>query len=444
MTGDLLECDVVVIGGGPSGIGAALGAARLGARTILLERHSIPGGMGTAALVNNFLPAHMDGRRLIIGGVFAQLRQRLINRRSIYYSADHAKPVMESYDPEAFVEVVMEMCREERVHLLLSREYQAIDFLEAEGAFVSSQGIRIKASVVVDATGDATVAYRAGVPCQFGRSTDGAVMPLTYCFRLKGIDLEVLQREMPECVKVDGNTGERYCDIGWHPEINKFIQKARSNGELSIPIDRIPAMAGIPKYPGEATVNFGRVECKDPTNPHYLAEAEEKGRHQIEEALTFFRMYLPGFSKVSLLEVARQIGVRQSRQIEGLYTLTGTDCKECRQFDDVVAQCCYALDFHEPGTDRFTLITFAEGTHFDIPWRCLIPREGPENLIVAGRCISATWEAMSSFRVAPSVMAIGEAAGVTAALAAQQGCPVRSVNWKSVQQALKDNGAILT
>lgn len=411
-------------------------------RTVLVERHPIPGGMGTAALVNNFLSAHLDGKRLIIGGIFAELRQRLIERNAIYPSTDNATPMMEPYDPGVFVEEIHSLCREAGVELRLGFQSQAIDFAP-HAVEIASSADRFTAGAVVDATGDAVVARQAGVPCQFGRASDGVVMPLTYCFRIGGIDLESLGEWKPEFVSTHQATGERYCSLGWHDEVTFKLQLARSLGELSIPSDRIPALIGIPGHPGQATVNFGRVECADPTDPRCLAVAEREGLNQVDEAIAFFRRHLPGFAHIELLEVARQIGVRQSWQIEGLYTLTGRDCVECRQFEDVIAQCCYALDYHEPGTDRFSLRLFDKGTHYDIPWRCLIPRTGPPQLVVAGRSISATWEAMSSFRVSPSVMAIGEAAGITAALAAQENTAARDVDWKQVQQQLLRNGGIL-
>ena len=114
-----------------------------------------------------------------------------------------------------------------------------------------------------------------------------------------------------------------------------------------------------------------------------------------------------------------------------------------RQFDDVIAQCCYPIDIHEPGKDTTIMKRLPRGTHYDIPWRCLIPRSGPNNLIVAGRSISATSDAMSSFRVSPSVMAIGEAAGVTAARAVECHCAIRDVNPADAQRRLNATGAIL-
>ncbi len=444
--------DVAVVGGGPAGIGAAVAAARTGARTLLAERHDVLGGMCTAALVNNFCPAHLDHTRLIIGGVFAELRRRLIDRRSIYASPN-GEYRMEPYDPDVFAEQSASLCLDAGVTVMAECPVSSVVF---RGDGLASLAVRdrtvCEAGVVVDATGDATVAAQAGVPCTFGRQRDGAVMPLTYCYMIGEIDLDRLANALPGAVRRDGATGDRYCVISNHPKTNEWVAKARGTGELSIPRDHIAGIQSIPGRPTYATVNFGRVFCPDPTDPEELARAEARGRRQIDEGIRFFRKYLPGFERVELQETARQIGVRESRQIRGLYTLTEEDATGCRQFDDVVAQCCYSIDIHEPDSDRSTLRPFAPGTHFDIPWRCLVPAQGPPNLIVGGRCISATQGAMSSFRVSPSAMATGEAAGVTAALAAiQEPSPagssrparVRDVDPARVQERLLATGAIL-
>jgi glycine/D-amino acid oxidase-like deaminating enzyme len=437
------EFDVLVAGAGPAGFGAAVAAARAGSATALIERHVIPGGMGTAALVNNFCPAHLDGTRLIIGGIFGELRRRLITRRALYSAADDASSIGEYYAPEIFAEEMNAMLREAGVRCFYGLRVEGGEFSSDVSELRFSDGQRLTTRTVVDATGDATVAALAGTPFRFGRATDGAVMPLTFCFSMGPVDLAELKRDFPDCVRHDQRLGEEYCCLIGCPELDQSVRTARQRKEISIPLDRIPGAVSIPGRPEIVTVNFGRVECKDPTDPLQLASASKTGLRQIEEAVKFLRRTVPGFGGAALLETARQIGVRQSRQIDGLYELTAEDCLSCRQFDDVIAQCSYSLDIHEPGSDAITLIRFAPGTHYDIPWRCLIPKSGPENLVVAGRSISASTEAMSSFRVSPSCMAIGEAAGVTAALACKDEVPVRAVDWRRVQSSLATSGAIL-
>jgi glycine/D-amino acid oxidase-like deaminating enzyme len=433
--------EVVVVGGGPAGLAAAIAAGRMGVKVALVERHDVLGGMGTAALVNNFCPAHLDGQRLIIGGIFAELRERLIQRKAIF-AAPNFEYRMEPYHPSVFAEESEQMARAAGVAIYFGQSIRKMHFESNErSTLVLTDGTQLLGRTVVDATGDALVAAAAGVPCRFGRLSDGAVMPLTFCYKLGPIDLDTVQKDMPHTISYDERVGQLSLTIsGAHQK----VAAAQANGELSIPRDHVASIMNIPGEPENATVNFGRVFIKDPTDPLQLAEAEKQGREQITEGVRFFRKYLPGFEHAEVLETARQIGVRESRQIIGLYTLTGEDVLSCRQFDDVIAQCCYAVDIHDPDSSGTHMTELERGTHFDIPLRCLIPASGPENLIVAGRSVSATQEAMSSFRVSPSVMAIGEAAGVAAALAAQTDCSMRQLDPAIVQARLHATGAILT
>lgn len=433
------QFEVVIAGGGPAGISAAIAAARMGKRTALIERHPFLGGMGTAALVSNFCNAHHDGERFIIGGIFAELRNRLIEKDAVIVTGG-----LEPYEPQAFRDEVAAMCREAGVELFLDAVIDCVDFENEHAARVQLQnGLLLTAQTVVDASGDAAIAAGAGVPFTFGREEDGAVMPLTYCYVLGPIDVDTVQREMPECIMHDQRTNQLYLYLGGQPRLKEAVRQARESGELTIPRDRIAVAFSLPGRVNYIAVNFGRVFIQDPTDPKQLAQAETEGKQQVEEGARFFQKYVPGFAKAQVMELARQIGVRESRQIVGLYTLTAEDVLSYRQFDDVIAQCCYSVDIHQPNSTQTLMKSIPRGKHYDIPWRCLVPRQGPPNLIVAGRSISATQEAMSSFRVTPSVMAIGEAAGVTAALACRNECAIADVAIAQVQQRLRATNGIL-
>lgn len=432
------EVDVVVLGGGPSGVCAALAAARMGARTALLERHSVLGGMGTAALVNNFCPAFHDGYRFIIGGLFAEIRQALIDRKALY-----ANLQTEPYDPDVFATLLMQLALDSGIEVHVEARVAGTDCVSPHQVDVDVVGqAGYTARLVVDASGDAGFASAAGIPLLMAEN-GRKVMPLTYCYIMGPVDIERVRQHMPDCVYHDAGTGEDYVYVGGNPRVNQWVRDARAKGTLSIPRDHVSVAMSIPGQPTMLSVNFGRVPVNDPTDPDQLRMAGEIGRRQVQEGIEFFRAYLPGFENVALVQLARQIGVRESRRLVGRYVLTGEDLIQQRQFEDVIAQCCYPIDIHDPESDRTRMIDFPKGAHYDIPWRSLIPASGPGNWLLAGRCISATQEAMSSFRVSPSMMAIGEAAGITAALAVQQDAAVGDVSAKAVQERLREVGAIL-
>lgn len=435
--------DVVIVGGGPAGFGAAVGAARNGASVALLERHPILGGMGTAALVNNFCPAHLDGSRLIIGGAFGEIRDRLIEEKSIFSAPDNASYMMEAFNPEAYADLMVKICEEAGVQLFTGTSIESIEQLDGSILFKTTSG-EIFADYLVDATGDGFAAAALGLQFTFGRASDNAVMPLTYCFEIGPIDYEKAGEAFDYDIPTHPVTGEKYYNFCCQGDIQARIEEAKAKGDLTIPRSGIACCMNYPGKVDHATVNFTRVMIKDPTDPVELAAAQEEGAQQVDEAVAFFQKYFPGFEGIELKRKALQIGVRESRQIKGLHTLTGTEARDCTQFEDVIAQCCYAIDIHEHGKETSTLIEFERGTHFDIPWRSLIPTTGPGNITIAGRCISADTEAMSAFRVAPSAMAIGEAAGTTAALASKKKIPVAELGHEPVQEALLANGAILS
>ncbi|MDQ8194788.1 FAD-dependent oxidoreductase [Coraliomargarita sp. SDUM461004] len=431
--------DIVVVGGGPAGITASIAAARMGRSTALLERGEILGGMGTLALVNNFCKAHHDGSQFIIGGIFAEIRNALIQRGALFLTDG-----LEPYNHHVFLDVVKELCEEAGVAVFTGAHVKKSTFIEGESTLLElEQGELIEADAVVDASGDAVIAAAAGVPFLARRSDSRRLMPLTYCYVVGPVNLDQVRRELPEVVLQDRLNGGDYLYLGGQTQLREWVRAARECGDLTIPRERIAVAYSIPKTPENIAVNFGRVVVEDPTNPEQMKQAELMGKQQVDEGVNFFRKYIPGFENVELLELARQIGVRESRQIDGLYCLNQEDVLGCRQFEDGIAQCCYAIDIHEADSDKTTMISIPKGKHYDIPLRSLIPASGPSNLIVAGRSISATQEAMSSFRVSPSAMAIGEAAGVTAAIAVEEHLAICDVSSMHVRERLVATGGIL-
>jgi len=149
--------------------------------------------------------------------------------------------------------------------------------------------------------------------------------------------------------------------LGWQPELKELVRKAREVGDLTIPRDRIAVAYSVPGMPEILSVNFGRVVVRNPSDPEEMADAEAKGLDQVREGEAFFRKYVPGCENGTVVETARQIGVRETGEIQGCNSLNREDVLGCRQFDDVIEQCCYSIDIHEPGSDKTTMIPLPEG-----------------------------------------------------------------------------------
>jgi len=441
----LRDADLVVCGGGPAGIAAALGAARNGAKTLLLEQYGFLGGTATMGGVSSFAYGFHDKRRFLIGGVFAEIRDELHRRKALIKTARYG---WEPFHPEVYKSLLLELLAGAGVDILLhtwiSDAVMARDALEA--VIVESKAGRqaVTGRFFVDATGDADVAFRAGLPCTVGRSeSDHAVQAMTLMYYLCGVDIhktgEFLAREGRRGYWKDEN-GEPYLNAtGFQAE----IVKARAAGDLTIQRDHVASLFTVPWLEGVVGVNFGRIMGITPLDPASQTAAATEGRRQIENGIAFLRKYVPGFEKATLLSAAPQVGVRETRRITGDYELTDKDLLACTQFEDVVAQACYMIDVHQPDSDKTILTKLEPGTHYDIPYRCLLP-QGVRNLYAAGRCISASHLALSSTRVQAICMALGQAAGTAAALVLRDGkADIRGISVHRIQEQLRADGAIL-
>jgi hypothetical protein len=283
--------------------------------------------------------------------------------------------------------------------------------------------------VVVDCSADADVAYRAGAPTQKGREADGKMQPMTMFFVIEDVEDEVVEayvRDHPE------DRGKLFHGI---------VEAAKARGEFPIPRDKI----GIYRTPekGVWRVNTTRLLGMDGTNPDDLTRAEIEGRKQVFALLDFMRRECPGLEQVRLRETAAQIGVRETRRIRGEYLLTVDDLISGRHFDDVVALAGYPVDIHPvDGSGSGIREDVPTADVYEIPYRSLVPLE-VEDLLVAGRCLSATHEAAGAVRVMPPCFAMGQAAGTAAALAVERALTPRRINVSELQDELRRAGAIL-
>lgn len=438
------ETDVLVIGGGPSGIMAALAAAEDGLNVMLVESRSFVGGNMTIGLpILGFLG--QKGNQIIKG-----LPQKLIDRlKAVQASSEHRPcPLHMSLtlvEPEAVKTVALQMLVESKVDVLFYAFCAGVvmDGDELKGVIIESKAGRevILAKTIIDCSGDADVAYRAGVPCEYGNE-NGGVQPPTLMFCLGGVDTEKLRTSIanePRTYLTDFIPAEYFGQNNQFVLVGmrNLIKQAQDAG-LTLNTERTILITGLRK--GEVWVNMTRVSGVNGTDPGSLTHGEIDGRHQIIDIQKYLIEYVPGFENAYFLKTAPFLGIRETRRIQGQYTMTREDIMACQHFDDAVAVASYPLDIHHPQGGGCTLEWC--GDCYDIPYRSLIPQK-IKNLIVAGRCISTTHEAMSAIRVMAPCMAMGEAAGRAAKMAVRKGIQPADINVKELQQELLEKGAYL-
>jgi hypothetical protein len=443
------EYDVLVVGGGNAGCAAALAAARNGARVLLVERYGFLGGTATASMVGPWMTFHSGDDR-IVGGIAQEMVERLVLRGGspghVRDASDYV-PTITPFDPEIHKALLFEMMQESGVELLLHAWF--LDALAAEGrvagARVATVGgvLDLRAQRTIDATADAYVAASAGVPTQQGDAR-GRVQPASLMFRLSHVDLAALSvyvRQRPEQMRSSLKMHERTPDaLSAVAGLYELWDAARERGAVSVPRELVSFFAT--PYADEVTVNMTRVVGVDPLDPYDLTRAEVEARAQVMQLLEFFRRDVPGFANARIAATATQIGVRESRRIVGEYTLTAEDVLQARTFEDAVARSAYPIDIHNPSGSGTTTHRLPTGASYEIPYRCLVPR-GADDLLVAGRCISTTHEALASTRLTPTVMTLGQAAGTAAALSLQQAVSPRALDPALLRERLVRDGVDL-
>lgn len=417
-----LETDIVVAGGGPAGVAAAISAARGGAKVILIERYGFLGGMATAGYVFPFM-THYAGDRPVIGGIWQEMIDALRNYPHGFKESTHLGLRHFCFDVEGLKQIWLDFCREAGVTLQLHSWISDVimsDY-QLQGVITHSKSgcQHVKAKIIIDATGDGDVAARAGAPYESGRSSDGRMQPLSLHYRMANVDVS----RMPT-----------------RSEINLLYATDKAAGLFNNPRENL--LWFDTNYPDQIHFNSTRIINMDGTNRDDLTAAELEGRRQMMEQVQWLRSRIPGFEKSFLLTSAAQVGVRESRRIIGEHMITEAELLSEIKFPDAIAFSAYPVDIHNPTGSGTVIKQLPYGAFYSIPFRALLPR-GIKQLLVAGRPISATHEAHAATRIQAVASATGQAAGIAATIAWQQNISPEEIKYTELRAELMRQGAIV-
>ncbi len=436
------RADVLVVGGGPSGIAAAVCAARQGVKVILCEQNGYLGGMATAGLVGPFMTCYDPPmRQQIIKGFFEEFVQRMVAEGGAIHPSQvetgtsytawryeghaHVTP----FDSETFKIVAESFCHQAGVTLLYNVMFQqaVMEKDRIHTAIFAAKGgpIGIQADVIIDCSGDADVAYSAGAPFEVGKNNNGHPQPASLFFVVDGVDKEKFEAYRSQ-----------HADISSMWFMDK-IKEARENGDFPIPREKVAMYESIDNT---WRVNMSRLDHYDFCNPHDITRAEIEGRQQMKIIIHFLRKYIPGCAHIRLLGSASVLGVRESRRIVGNFVLKGKDMKQSARHADDVFLSGNLFDTH---VGSRVIYERTKGDHpYGIPYRILLPKQ-VNNLLVAGRCASGDQECMAAIRVMPPCFAMGQAAGTAAAFCIRDKVDPADVDIHQLRVQLQRDGVML-
>lgn len=410
--------DLLVAGGGLAGVMAAIAAAREGSKVVLVEKYGFLGGMATAGLVNPFMSWGENGKWVDANaGLFRTLRKR------IFDLGGNRSPNDGSYMEEFMKLALDRMVREYPgikviFHALVSDVDCADGIVKSVTISTVSGNIKLRANMYIDATGNADLSTFAGFEYNLGREEDGLCQPMTLCFRLANVDWSRINLDKAQAL----------------------YKQFRVEGKIKNP--REDLLVFHMPYEQIMHLNTTRVVGRNPVDVEDYSEGEFEAREQVYEMFCFMRENVEGMENCQLIMSAPELGIRESRRIVGEYEITEEDIVGTKKFDDRIARGTYEIDIHNPAGSGTYHRRVPDNDYYTVPYRALIPR-GASNLLVAGRPISSTHSAHSSFRIMPITSCIGEAAGTAAHFAAVSDSAVRDVDITMVQNTLTDHGALI-
>lgn len=412
--------DLIVIGGGTSGIAAAISAARAGVRTLLIEKNSYLGGAMTSQLVmpmmNNISFHKEDYKSSVLSEILSELYSSgdgviYKDGNPGWFNPEKMKFILESYAVKSGVKILYDSVV---VDVIKNK-----NIIEGIKTFYKGQIVNYFAKYFIDASGDASVAYMSGI--KFESGVDGKNQYMSLRFEMGGVDIKKLANWMVKH-NIDDDVSnvffkdenEIYLSIGFsygknkspYLEINKLVDIALTNGVINNDDVNYIQFFSIPGKNGVLSFNCPRINSSlNPLSPEDATEALIKGRRSIYRLENFFRKYIPGFEKSFVSSVASELGIRDSRRIYSEYILKKSDIENGKIFDENIFESDYPIDVHQKNKT-----ICSERRRFGAPYECCFNKE-IKNLFIIGRCIGADFFAQAALRIQPNCFSMGENIG---------------------------------